>query len=157
MEDLGRLDVSVIILALVARIGPSEISFGILFRASHLTDQEAAAERTERHETGAIPLDGFLIMLNSFSNKRAAKIERALIEAHQKKAIAAALSGELAPQRAALVLSLIAGFQVMRQMIGLSALAEADLKTPVRILQPVLQQLVEGNQTRGTKPPRKTE
>ena len=56
--------------------------------------------------------------------------------------------GELAPQRAALVLSLIAGFQVMRQMIGLSALAEADPKTLVRILQPVLQQLVEGHQTR---------
>ena len=40
--------------------------------------------------------------------------------------MAGALSGELAPQRAALVLSLVAGFQVMRQMIGLSALAEAD-------------------------------
>ena len=49
---------------------------------------------------------------------------------------------------AALVLSLIAGFQVMRQMIGLSALAEADPKTLLRILQPVLQQLVEGKQPR---------
>jgi hypothetical protein len=33
-------------------------------------------------------------------------------------------------------------------MIGLSALAEADPKTLLRILQPLLQQLVEGNQTR---------
>lgn len=67
------------------------------------------------------------------------------------QAIAAALSGELAPQRAALVLSLIAGFQVMRQMIGLSALAEADPKTLARILQPVLQQLVEGKQARDNR------
>lgn len=121
--------------------------------ASPTLGRDIAAALVERTETGAIPLDGFLIMLNSLSNKRAAKIERALIEAHHQKAIAVALSGELAPQRAALVLSLIAGFQVMRQMIGLPALAEADPKTLVRILQPVLQQLVEGNQTRGTKPP----
>jgi AcrR family transcriptional regulator len=116
--------------------------------ASPTLGRDIAAALVARTETGANPLDGFLIMLNSLSNKRAAKIERALIEAHHHKAIAAALSGELAPQRAALVLSLIAGFQVMRQMIGLSALAEADPKALVRILQPVLQQLVEGNQTR---------
>ncbi len=115
--------------------------------ASPTLGRDIAAALVARTETGANPLDGFLIMLNSLSNKRAAKIERALIEAHHHKAIAAALSGELAPQRAALVLSLIAGFQVMRQMIGLSALAEADPKTLVRILRPLLQQLVEGNQT----------
>jgi hypothetical protein len=109
----------------------------------------------ERTGIGTIPLDGFLIMLNSLSNKRAAKIERALIEAHHQKSITAALSGELAAQRAALVLSLIAGFQVMRQMIGVPALAEADPKTLVRILRPVFQQLIEGNRTRGTKPPQR--
>jgi hypothetical protein len=47
-------------------------------------------------------------------------------------------------QRAALLLSLIAGFQVMRQMIGLSALAEAEPKALVKILESVFQQLVEG-------------
>jgi Tetracyclin repressor-like, C-terminal domain len=56
------------------------------------------------------------------------------------------LEGDLAPQRAALVLSLIAGFQVMRQMIGLSALAEAEPETLVRILGPLFQQLIEGGQ-----------
>jgi AcrR family transcriptional regulator len=120
--------------------------------ASPTLGRDIAAALVERTGNGAIPLDGFLIMLNSLSNKRAAKIERALIEAHHQKSITAALSGELASQRAALVLSLIAGFQVMRQMIGVSALAEADPKTLVRILRPIFQQLVEGNQTRGTKP-----
>jgi hypothetical protein len=42
------------------------------------------------------------------------------------------------------VLSLIAGFQVMRQMIGLSALARAEPKTLVKILGPMFQQLIEG-------------
>jgi AcrR family transcriptional regulator len=112
--------------------------------ASPTFGRDIAAALVERTGTGAIPLDGFLIMLNSLSNKRAAKIERALIEAHHEKAITAALTGELAPQRAALVLSLIAGFQVMRQMIGLSTLAEADPKTLVRILRPLFQQLIEG-------------
>jgi hypothetical protein len=56
----------------------------------------------------------------------------------------AALRGDMAPQRAALVLSLIAGFQVMRQMIGLSALAETEPKALVKLLAPVFQQLVEG-------------
>jgi AcrR family transcriptional regulator len=116
--------------------------------ASPTLGRDMAAALVEQTETGAIPLDGFLIMLHSLSNKRAAHIERAMIEAHHQKAMTAALTGELAPQRAALVLSLIAGFQVMRQMIGLSALAEADPKALVRILRPVFQRLVESEQTR---------
>lgn len=116
--------------------------------ASPTLARDMAAALVEQTDTGAIPLDGFLIMLHSLSNKRAAHIERAMIEAHHQKAMTAALTGELAPQRAALVLSLIAGFQVMRQMIGLSALAEADPKALVRILRPVFQRLVESEQTR---------
>ena len=112
--------------------------------ASPTLGRDIAAALVEQTDTGAIPLDGFLIMLHSLSNKRAAHIERAMIEAHHEKAMTAALTGELAPQRAALVLSLIAGFQVMRQMIGLSALAEAEPKALVKLLAPVFQQLVEG-------------
>src|SRR5271166_4490786 len=89
--------------------------------ASPTLGRDIAAALVERTGNGAIPLDGFLIMLNSLSN-----------------------------QRAALVLSLIAGFQVMRQMIGVSALAEADPRTLLRILRPVFQQLVEGEQPIGT-------
>ena len=89
------------------------------------------------------PLEGFLIMLHSASSKRAAEIGREQIENGHQKVLAAALTGELAPQRAALVLSLVAGFQVMRQMIGLSALAEAEPAALVKILAPLFQQLVE--------------
>jgi hypothetical protein len=54
-----------------------------------------------------------------------------------------ALSGDLAPQRAALILSIVAGFQVMRQMIGLSALADAEPEALVKLLAPVFQLLIE--------------
>jgi AcrR family transcriptional regulator len=89
------------------------------------------------------PLEGFLIMLHSASSKRAAEIGREQIENGHQKVLAAALTGELAPQRAALVLSLVAGFQVMRQMIGLSALAEAEPADLIKILAPLFRQLME--------------
>jgi AcrR family transcriptional regulator len=91
-------------------------------------------------------LDGFLITLHSASSKQAAKIGREQIEKHHQKAMTAALRGDLAPQRAAIVLSLIAGFQVMRQMIGLPALAKAKPDVLVNILGPVFEELIDGRQ-----------
>ena len=106
--------------------------------------KDLAAALVDQTKAGATPLDGFLITLHSASSKRAARITRRQTENYHQKVMTAALRGKLAPQRAALVLSLIAGFQVMRQMIGLSALAEAEPKALVKILGPVFQQLVEG-------------
>jgi AcrR family transcriptional regulator len=90
------------------------------------------------------PLDGFLIMLHSASSKRAAEIGRGQIENGHQKTMAAALRGELAPERAALILSLVAGIQVMRQMMGLPALANAQPEALVKLLAPLFQQLVDG-------------
>ncbi len=42
------------------------------------------------------------------------------------------------------MLSLVAGFQVMRQMIGLSALSKAEPEALVRLLAPLFQQLIAG-------------
>jgi AcrR family transcriptional regulator len=92
------------------------------------------------------PLEGFLIMLHSASSKRAAEIGREQIEKGHQKTLTSALAGDLAPQRAALVLSLVAGFQVMRQMIGLSALAEAERSDLIKVLAPLFKQLIEGTQ-----------
>ena len=103
-----------------------------------------AAALIDRTKAGALPLDGFLIMLYSLSSKRAGAIQREQIESHHQRAMTAAIRGAMAPQRAALVLSLIAGFQVMRQMIGLSALAEADSKALKKILGPLFQFLIDG-------------
>lgn len=85
----------------------------------------AAALVTQTSEEKS-PLDGFLIMLRSSSNKRSAEIWREQIEARYQKNLSNLLLGELAAERAALILALIAGFQVMRQLIGISALTQAD-------------------------------
>ncbi|HEU0165799.1 MAG TPA: TetR family transcriptional regulator [Thermomicrobiales bacterium] len=94
--------------------------------------------------SGTTPLDGFLIMLYSASSERAAEIGREQIEKHHQRVMTGALAGDLAPQRAALVLSLVAGFQVMRQMMGLPALANADPDVLVRLLTPLFAELIHG-------------
>lgn len=92
----------------------------------------------------AAPLDGFLIMIHSASSARAAEIGREQIEAHHQASVAAALGGRLAPERAALILSLIAGFQIMRQGIGLTPLTGADPKALAELLGPIFQGLIDG-------------
>jgi AcrR family transcriptional regulator len=92
----------------------------------------------------ATPLEGFQIMLRSASSARAAEIGREQIEKHYHKVMTAALEGDLAPQRAAVVLALVAGFQVMRQMIGLSALARARPAALTAVLTPLFEHLLDG-------------
>jgi len=94
------------------------------------------------------PLDGFLIMLHSASSKQAAHLGREQIEDHYHRTLTEALNGNLAPQRAGLLLAVIAGVQVMRQMIGLSALAHAEPDDLKRILAPVFEQLLSGHSQR---------
>jgi AcrR family transcriptional regulator len=119
-------------------------------RSSNLAETIAATlvDITNAADT---PLEGFLIMLHSASSKRAAEIGREQIENGHQKTLTGALAGDLAPQRAALMLSLVAGFQVMRQMIGLSALAEAERSDLIKVLAPLFRQLIEGPQASGDK------
>ena len=113
--------------------------------ASPALGDALAAGLINQTQAGATPLDGFLIMMHSASSTRAAEIGRVQIERHYHKMLTAALRGNHAPQRAALVLSLVAGVQVMRQMIGLSALTEAKPAALIKILAPIFQQLVDGD------------
>ena len=92
---------------------------------------------------GATPLDGFLIMMHSASSSRAAEIARAEIERHYHRQLTAALPGAHAAQRAAIILSVVAGLQAMRQVIGLSALADAKPAVLITILAPVFEALVQ--------------
>lgn len=92
----------------------------------------------------AQPLDGFLILFRSTSSPVAATIARERIAAAHQATAAGVVDGAHAAERAAIFLSIVAGFQMMRQMIQLSALTEAkpsvlaDLMTPVfaTILEP---------------------
>jgi hypothetical protein len=100
---------------------------------------------------GATPLDGFLIVMHSASSSRAAAIARTQIERHYHQQLTAAIGGELAPHRAAIILAVVAGIQVMRQVIGLSALADAKPEALLKILTPVFEQLVD-NAVQQTSP-----
>ncbi len=106
--------------------------------AEYLVDGLLATTRP-----GETPLDGTLIMIRSSSSQRAAEIGKRQIEKQHHRRVAAALKGDHAEERAALILSLIAGVQFMRQMMKLSPLASADNATLRKLLVPVMQQLIE--------------
>ena len=90
------------------------------------------------------------------ANPQAAAIGRTEIERHYHRRLTAALRGDLAPQRAALVLAIVAGVQVMRQTLALPALAQAPSAALVTILTPIFQQLVDGPRRGGGKAPMAT-
>lgn len=90
----------------------------------------------------AAPLDGFLISLHSASSPVAARIGREKIQAHHLATVTHALDGKLAGERAALILAVISGLQVMRQMMRLSTLADADENDLVELLAKVLGNLI---------------
>jgi AcrR family transcriptional regulator len=102
-----------------------------------------AAMLVQITRTDDTPLEGFQILLRSASSERAAEIGREQIEAGHQKTLAGVLKGGLAAERAALVLSMVAGFQVMRQMIAIPALAKADPADLVALLTPLFERLVE--------------
>lgn len=110
--------------------------------ARPVSGERVAAALIDITAVDAVPLDSFQIMMRSASSDRAAAIAREQIERFQLGAIASLLDGAHAPQRAALVLALIAGFQMMRQMIGLSPLAEADRQALVDTLAPLFERLL---------------
>lgn len=94
-------------------------------------------------QAGETPLEGFQIMLRSAGSARAAEIGREQIEKFHVKAISSTFNGSMTKQRAAVLLALISGIQVMRQMIGLKALAETDTKKLASIIGPLIEQLAK--------------
>lgn len=90
----------------------------------------------------ATALDGFQMMLRSAGSERAAELARNAIEAHHHRNLSGVLAGPHAAERAALILSLVAGVQIMRQMIGLDTLAKADPAVLASLLEPVIAALI---------------
>ena len=105
-----------------------------------------AAGVLETTDPNATPLDGSLMMVRSgaTTNPRVIEIGRKQIEKMHLKTLTAALKGENAAERAALILSLIAGVQLMRQMIGLTPLAKSSPAALQKLLAPTIQRLVDG-------------
>ncbi|MET3233567.1 TetR/AcrR family transcriptional regulator [Paraburkholderia sp. 22099] len=92
----------------------------------------ALVARTTPHIT---PMDGFLILLRSANNEQATAILRKKFETHFARPLANLLPGDGTPQRAAMFLAVIAGFQVLRQIIEMEALIEAKPDDLVRELE----------------------
>ncbi|PHN24695.1 TetR/AcrR family transcriptional regulator [Pseudomonas sp. ICMP 460] len=95
-------------------------------------------------EAGSAPLQGWLIMLQAASSKRAAGAAREYLEKGPQASMAATLKGAHQQERAALVMALVSGFLVTRQSLELSALAKADPQVLIELLTPLFQQLVDG-------------
>ncbi|MGW8429404.1 TetR/AcrR family transcriptional regulator, partial [Peribacillus simplex] len=80
---------------------------------------------------------------HSASSPLAAEIGRDKIAAHHLETVAASLQGTQRAERAALILAMISGFQVMRQMIALPALADADEDELAELLGTVFERLIQ--------------
>ena len=93
----------------------------------------------------APPLDGFAIMIHSSNSRRAAEIARDQIQRHYHRRLTDALDGDEPAERAAILFALVAGFQVMRQVLALPALADADPNTLVDLLAPLFEALVKAD------------
>ncbi|MGN6148216.1 MAG: TetR/AcrR family transcriptional regulator [Rhizomicrobium sp.] len=109
--------------------------------ASDLADRMAAllVDITQANDT---PLEGFLIMLRSADSKEAAKIGRKQITNGNLKLLADVLRGTHRQERAAVALAIVAGFQTMRQMLALPALADAKPEVLREILTPLFRELI---------------
>ena len=83
--------------------------------------------------------DGFLLMLRSAANPRSARILRDGVERHYGRRLAALLPGTRADERAALFLALIAGVQLMRDVLDLPALTDAAPARLEALFRPLLE------------------
>jgi AcrR family transcriptional regulator len=87
-------------------------------------------------------LDGFLLMLRSLSNPHATEILRDAVHRHFERHLATLLPGARAAERATLFLCVIAGFQLMHNVLGSTTLTNTD--TVSRQLTALFQNLVNG-------------
>ncbi|WP_234388713.1 MULTISPECIES: TetR/AcrR family transcriptional regulator [Streptomyces] len=105
--------------------------------------RDVARALVDRTAPEAGHLDPFLLMLRSASNERSAEIMRQAIERHVGRDLANLLTGSGTQERAGLALSLIAGFWLMRKIIGDTALVQAESDALARQLESVLELLFQ--------------
>lgn len=97
--------------------------------------------------------DPFRLMLHSASNPRAAAILREALARQFEHPLAAMLGGRDTGERAALFLALIAGFDLIRNVVGSAPLTEADQPGLARRIAAMLKPLVEDKQAKKTDKP----
>lgn len=104
---------------------------------------EAASTLVARTNPDADPLEPFLIMLRSVSSPRAVEIVRDAIERHVGQRLARQLRESGRQLRSDVMLSVIAGVLLMRQVIATRALNEADPDQLVNVLEAVFSATIE--------------
>lgn len=114
----------------------------VLSDRTETLSQDIAARLVERTAPESEHLDPFLLMLRSAANPRAAEVIRSGIERHAGRHLSDLLDGPDADERAMLAHSLIAGFWLMRKMIGIPALVQADPDQLARRLRELLDVVV---------------
>jgi AcrR family transcriptional regulator len=96
----------------------------------------------KRNETRSEPNDALLLMLNSAPNPRAAEILRSCIARQFERPLKSFLQGPRADERAAMILALVAGFILMRKVIGMRALSDVDGTLSIE-LEMMFQRLID--------------
>jgi AcrR family transcriptional regulator len=90
------------------------------------------------------PADPLLLVLRSAPNERAAAIIRDSIERHFERPLRIRLEGPWIAERAALLLAILTGFQLMRRVIRTEALTNGDSTFLEAQLAQLLQGLISG-------------
>jgi AcrR family transcriptional regulator len=106
--------------------------------------RDVAAALVAKTAPDITSMDGFLIMLRSANNGQATAILRRKFETHFARPLAELLPGEETSQRATMFLAVIAGFQVMRQVVEMAALAQAKPDQLERQLEALFGLLIIG-------------
>ena len=119
----------------------------VILSLSNLTTPDVAASfakalvgLTDKSES---PLDGFLILFRSTSCETAARIARERIAQTHQRAARSVIGGKDADARAAIFLSFVAGLQMMRQMIRLDTLVDANPQRLAKIITPVIAAILD--------------
>jgi AcrR family transcriptional regulator len=84
------------------------------------------------------PADAMLIALRSASNERAAAIMRDHLESNYQRVVADGLAGTDVAGRAALLIAICSGVQLMRDVLGNTALSNGDVAALVPYLEAAL-------------------
>jgi AcrR family transcriptional regulator len=104
---------------------------------------DAAVALVARTDPDADPLEPFLIMLKSVSSPRAVEIVRAAIERHVGQRLGVQLPESGRQVRTDVMLSVVAGFLLMRRVILPRPRGEADPDHLVSLLEAVFTAIVE--------------
>jgi AcrR family transcriptional regulator len=115
----------------------------VLTRDPATLARDVAAALVGRTAPEADDLDPFLLMLRSAPNPRAAEILRAGIENHVEAHLLDIDPALRGTDRAAMLLSVVAGFWLMRKMIGSTALNSTDQATLARRLEQLFALLLD--------------